>query len=99
MAESSLCPRCGGAIPGDAPRGLCPACLMAFALGDEPVEPSPKGPLDPATTISPDQSMHAESDQSTLFEVATWPREIPDPSDVAAPPPGTTSSPPPGRPR
>ena len=40
MAEDPVCPKCGGVMPGDAPQGLCPACLMAFALGDGPVEPS-----------------------------------------------------------
>lgn len=35
MAEIVACPRCAAALPNDAPPGLCPACLMAFALGDE----------------------------------------------------------------
>src|ERR1700722_2233861 len=34
------CPACGAALPDDAPQGLCPACLMGFALpshqGDAP---------------------------------------------------------------
>ena len=44
MADGAICPKCGGAVPGDAPQGLCPACLMAFALDDEPVDPVPGGP-------------------------------------------------------
>ena len=36
MADGAICPKCGGAVPGDAPQGLCPACLMAFALDDGP---------------------------------------------------------------
>src|SRR5262245_56064466 len=28
-----LCPRCGKALPGDAPSSLCPACLMNLGLG------------------------------------------------------------------
>jgi eukaryotic-like serine/threonine-protein kinase len=27
------CPRCGGTIPADSPRGLCPRCLLREALG------------------------------------------------------------------
>jgi serine/threonine protein kinase len=29
--ESKNCPRCGAPIPGEAPRGLCPKCLLARA--------------------------------------------------------------------
>lgn len=32
MTETISCPRCGAALPADAPSGLCPACLMAAAL-------------------------------------------------------------------
>jgi serine/threonine protein kinase len=28
------CPRCGAALPPDAPRGLCPGCLLAAGLPD-----------------------------------------------------------------
>ena len=35
MADGAICPNCGVAVPGDAPQGLCPACVMAFALDDE----------------------------------------------------------------
>ena len=35
MAEGTACPRCGAKVAVDAPQGLCPACLMRFALGDE----------------------------------------------------------------
>jgi hypothetical protein len=34
-ASSTTCPRCGNALPGDAPAGLCPACLMRGALTEE----------------------------------------------------------------
>src|SRR5438874_4114394 len=27
------CPRCGGTIPPDSPRGLCPKCLLREAIG------------------------------------------------------------------
>ena len=31
------CPKCGGALPGDAPQGLCPRCLAAMNLAAETV--------------------------------------------------------------
>src|ERR1700723_3815875 len=41
MTEPRTCPRCGRGLPEDAPRGLCPACLLVAALagpGDDPGE-------------------------------------------------------------
>src|SRR5262245_9796847 len=32
MAERERCPNCGSGLPVDAPRGLCPACLLRQAL-------------------------------------------------------------------
>lgn len=32
MAEQNKCPRCGAALPANAPAGLCPKCLMAAGL-------------------------------------------------------------------
>ena len=32
MTEPLACPRCGRELPDDAPRGLCPACLLGAAL-------------------------------------------------------------------
>ena len=34
MSENRTCPRCGRELPDDAPRGHCPACLLAAALAD-----------------------------------------------------------------
>jgi tRNA A-37 threonylcarbamoyl transferase component Bud32 len=35
MSEINACPRCGKPIPPDAPKGICPSCLMqAGALGE-----------------------------------------------------------------
>ncbi len=42
--NSAICPQCGMALPGDAPKGLCPSCLMAMNLndtGDTRTEPPP----------------------------------------------------------
>ena len=35
MANDAVCPKCGTTVAGDAPQGLCPACVVAFALGGE----------------------------------------------------------------
>src|SRR5271155_2826045 len=39
MSNESLpkCPQCGTPLPADAPRGLCPQCLMALNLKTETV--------------------------------------------------------------
>jgi len=39
------CPGCGAILPGDAPQGLCPACLLGGVLDDWP-----SGPSAPTTT-------------------------------------------------
>jgi serine/threonine protein kinase len=36
MLEDEACPSCGTKVAGDAPQGLCPACLLAFGLGEDP---------------------------------------------------------------
>ncbi|HVY70992.1 MAG TPA: protein kinase, partial [Verrucomicrobiae bacterium] len=59
MSDISLkeCPECGSALPGNAPAGLCPACLMALNLRtqtvftDEPPRPAP--PSLPPDQIAP----------------------------------------------
>ncbi len=52
MSETSVtnpCPRCGGAIPAEAPQGLCPKCLLRQATfstedgGPAPAKPVPPG--------------------------------------------------------
>ncbi len=32
MAEERICTECGGKLPADAPKGLCPQCLMKLGL-------------------------------------------------------------------
>ena len=32
MAETSVCPKCGGELPQTAPAGICPACLLKAGL-------------------------------------------------------------------
>ena len=43
MSENRTCPRCGRELPEDAPRGLCPACLLGAALAgpDETADHTP----------------------------------------------------------
>src|SRR5271170_5161074 len=48
MAPSVVCPRCGKSIPGDAPQGLCPACLLGCALDSEATLPPTEPTLPPA---------------------------------------------------
>src|SRR4051794_21577789 len=35
MPEPITCPECGSYLPVDAPRSLCPACLLRAAVGEE----------------------------------------------------------------
>ncbi len=34
MVENRKCPQCGAEIPGDAPLGICPQCLMLAGMAD-----------------------------------------------------------------
>ena len=38
MAESSRCPQCGAEVPGDAPQGLCPNCVLKAGFGTQQTE-------------------------------------------------------------
>src|SRR5688572_19407809 len=45
MSDSSstaVCPKCGRALPPDAPRGLCAKCLFAAMLDGGPVDSPPQ---------------------------------------------------------
>src|SRR5512140_541507 len=37
MAPEQKCPKCGALLPADAPKGLCPECLLEAAL-EPPLE-------------------------------------------------------------
>jgi WD40 repeat protein len=58
MADGAICPKCGRAVPGDAPQGICPACLMAFALNNEPADSAPER----AGTMSRQDPSHTGAD-------------------------------------
>jgi tRNA A-37 threonylcarbamoyl transferase component Bud32 len=53
MIVDLTCPTCGRPVPADAPRGLCPACLLQQALGTDPpgAETQPTAPPDAAATL------------------------------------------------
>src|SRR4051812_352051 len=48
MTDILACPRCGRELPDDAPRGLCPACLLGVALASagDASDPGPGRDLD-----------------------------------------------------
>ncbi|MEI7733395.1 MAG: serine/threonine-protein kinase [Verrucomicrobiota bacterium] len=49
--QKTVCPKCGAALPANAPAGLCPRCLMAMNLATQTVllENEAKAPQIPAT--------------------------------------------------
>ncbi|MGO9114969.1 MAG: protein kinase domain-containing protein, partial [Thermoguttaceae bacterium] len=38
MAQSYQCPQCGAEVPGDAPQGLCPNCVLKAGFGTQPTD-------------------------------------------------------------
>ena len=54
MLPDQVCPRCGRPLQYDAPRGLCPACLLMAVLREEG-DPagSELGSASPASTSAP----------------------------------------------
>lgn len=52
--ESTPCPKCGGALPADAPQGLCPRCLAALNLATETLPPDAL-PLSPQAPLTPEE--------------------------------------------
>src|SRR6516225_3301196 len=52
MKPERTCPDCGATLPADAPRGLCPNCLMGAALpSTSPPSHEATGTVEPATGI------------------------------------------------
>ena len=47
MTSDLTCPECGERLPADAPRGLCPACLLKAGLASDTSEA-----LDPVEVTS-----------------------------------------------
>ncbi len=80
MADPERCPDCGAELPANAPRGLCPACLLRQALDSK--GPDPSLPAEPTVGNSGPGPTHHAPDAITTG---------PD-----TPPPGTTVTVPPG---
>src|SRR5262249_15979408 len=72
MSENRTCPRCGRELPEDAPRGLCPACLLAAALAgpgetaDETPGPDDQVPIETGDTAA--DPRHAEGRSAATGE-------------------------------
>ena len=80
MADPERCPDCGAELPANAPRGLCPACLLRQGLDSE--GPDPSLPAEPTVGDSgPGPTRHAPDAKTTGSDT---------------PPPGTTVTVPPG---
>ena len=52
MAESRCCPQCGAEVPGDAPQGLCPACMLKAGLGTQQADSVSQAGLESAAPSS-----------------------------------------------
>src|SRR5262245_46420998 len=71
MSEAIPCPRCGNTIPTDAPRGLCPGCLLEQGLADVGTLP-PRDPMQTETeTIPPGSLSVVSSSIATSSEAAS----------------------------
>ena len=51
MAESYCCPQCGGEVPGDAPQGLCPNCVLKAGFGTQQTDSLPHAESVSASTF------------------------------------------------
>ncbi len=53
--QPACCPQCGAQLPGDAPHGLCPRCLLALNLAAETADgpPVPSAPMPPIEELAP----------------------------------------------
>src|SRR5205823_5042699 len=86
MSAQPICPDCGSELPGDAPGGLCPRCLLGAVLAGQATSPTPDEttlPLgqEPATADDPDR------------DVATWPSVETEPTSPDAPAPMPAGTP------
>lgn len=55
MSATNRCPECGAGLPADAPRGLCPRCLIRAATSATETyapEPPPSAPIRPASAAA-----------------------------------------------
>lgn len=52
MPESTTCPKCGARLPGNAPSGICPRCLMQAGLAGDGNSDASDSVNEPATTAA-----------------------------------------------
>lgn len=64
---SRRCPRCGKALPDDAPEALCPACLLAAAT-----ETLTQATLDDALTVAVRGAATTHAELPRLTDGASW---------------------------
>jgi serine/threonine protein kinase len=62
MAERERCRNCGGEMPGNAPQGLCPACLLRQGL--ESQETSRSVDIERTPTLDPDRASTRDPSRS-----------------------------------
>ena len=87
MTETQTCPRCGRALPEDAPRGLCPACLLGAALaGTGVLADRPRG-SDPGARSGGNETATdpSRTDGRSVIVVETLSLESEDPAAAASP--------------
>jgi serine/threonine protein kinase len=76
MSSQNICPSCGSLLAGDAPNGLCPACLMKSARPGESVLNEltatwPEGPgAEQSPPPAPGQKIRYIGDYELLEEIA-----------------------------
>src|SRR4051812_19782028 len=80
MTPNPTCPECGAELPTDAPRGLCPACLLKAGLGGDTSE-----------TLDPDPELDSRGVTSSLVgtDLTTAAPHADGPGEPAGSPPGT----------
>ena len=71
MNELPYCPKCGVALPADAPAGLCPKCLVQAGFKSQPsasANPQPTVPSPPESGLEP-PSIEELSDKFPHLEI------------------------------
>jgi serine/threonine-protein kinase len=80
MSQERKCPDCGATLPADAPRGLCPNCLMGAALSrTSPQRAAATGTFEPAGPTVLDTIAQSIGPVPRLLLRDTAPGETPGP--------------------
>ncbi len=95
MATDGVCPKCGMRVDDDAPQGLCPACLVAFALGGDWEISAAESRASAAATIAPEPAGQDaavdELERATERDPGDGPPEAPGPHDLPTVPPASAA--------